>query len=137
MTLTDAGVLLALVHPKEGERSKRCRTLAKRKENARLVTTWACFCEAMYLAYQVGGWPMQRLLWKLVHAGGVQFHHPSQDEQIRMADLMEQYQDTPMDLADATLVSAAETLGLKRIFTLDSDFHVYRIHGKTPFEVIS
>jgi hypothetical protein len=50
--------------------------------------------------------------------------------------LMERYSDTPMDLADASLVAAAETLGLRRIFTLDSDFHFYRIGGSAPFEVV-
>lgn len=39
-----------------------------------------------------------------------------------MRSLMEKYRDTPMDLADASLVALAETRGLKRIFTLDSDF---------------
>ena len=53
-----------------------------------------------------------------------------------MAELMEKYRDTPMDLADATLVAAAETLNITRIFTLDSDFQVYRINGRTPFEII-
>jgi len=39
---------------------------------------------------------------------------------------MERYRDTPMDLADATLVAVAEARGYRRIFTLDSDFTVYR-----------
>jgi predicted nucleic acid-binding protein len=45
----------------------------------------------------------------------------------RMATLMEQYQDRPMDLADASLIVAAERLGVRRIFTLDSDFYIYRL----------
>ncbi|MGE0825627.1 MAG: hypothetical protein AB7G75_02810 [Candidatus Binatia bacterium] len=49
---------------------------------------------------------------------------------------MEQYRDTPMDFADASLVAAAETLHLTQIFTLDSDFYVYRINGTPPFEVV-
>jgi len=43
----------------------------------------------------------------------------------------------PMDLADASLVATAETLGIRQIFTLDSDFYVYRLHGTDAFEVIS
>lgn len=50
---------------------------------------------------------------------------------------MAKYHDTPMDLADASLVSAAEILGLDRIFTYDSDFYIYRIDDKTAFNVIS
>jgi predicted nucleic acid-binding protein len=32
---------------------------------------------------------------------------------------MEQYADHPMDLADASLVAAAESLGTTRMFTID------------------
>jgi len=49
---------------------------------------------------------------------------------------MQQYRDTPMDIADAALVAAAEALGEKRVFTLDSDFYVYQRNGKEPFEVV-
>jgi predicted nucleic acid-binding protein len=49
---------------------------------------------------------------------------------------MQKYADTPMDLADASLVAAAEAQRLHRIFTLDRDFRVYRIDGITPFEVV-
>ena len=55
--------------------------------------------------------------------------------------LMEIYHDRPMDLADASLVTAAQTLKISRIFTIDrNDFAIYRIrvgyHYK-HFEVIS
>ena len=53
-----------------------------------------------------------------------------------MRVLMEKYSDTPMDLADASLVAIAESQGLHRIFTLDRDFGVYRINGTTAFEVV-
>ena len=49
---------------------------------------------------------------------------------------MEQYQDRPMDLADATLVLTAEKTGLDQILTLDQDFYFYRINGKSSFEII-
>ena len=34
------------------------------------------------------------------------------------------------DLADASLISTANTLGLTRIFTFDRHFYAYRIHGR-------
>lgn len=49
---------------------------------------------------------------------------------------MDQYRDTPMDLADASLVAAAETLGLKRVFTLDRHFYAYRLLDGTALEVL-
>jgi hypothetical protein len=49
---------------------------------------------------------------------------------------MDKYADTPMDLADATLVALAEETGQRKIFSLDSDFHVYRIRGRQRFVVV-
>lgn len=49
---------------------------------------------------------------------------------------MTQYADVPMSLADACLVRMAEMTGLP-ICTLDSDFSIYRAHGRRPLELIS
>ena len=54
---------------------------------------------------------------------------------------MEQYADHPMDLADASLIVAAETLKTRKIFTVDrNDFTTYRIrrgHRYLGVEIIS
>ena len=51
------------------------------------------------------------------------------------------YADHPMDLADASLVAAAETLGTRQVFTVDrNDFATYRVrrgHRNYGIEVIS
>ena len=88
------------------------------------------------MVYRVGGWPLQRNLWAYVGEGVLQLHSPTEAEQKRMQQLMAQYHDTPMDLADASLVATAETLTLTRIFILDSDFYVYRLQDNDTFEVI-
>lgn len=90
----------------------------------------------MYLLYQIGGWPLQDKLWEYLEEGVLHLHSLGEVEPQRMRQLMEKYRDTPMDLADASLVIAAETLNLTRIFTLDSDFYVYRIKETEAFEVI-
>ena len=53
-----------------------------------------------------------------------------------MRVLMEQYRDLPMDLADASLVAIAEERRLDRIFTLDADFHVYRLPRGRSFTIV-
>ena len=55
----------------------------------------------------------------------------------QLFELMEQYQDRPMDLTDASLVLVAERTGARQILTLDSDFLFYRIGNQDTFEVIS
>lgn len=60
--------------------------------------------------------------------GALKLHLPGAEELERAFELMEDYADLPMDFADASLVAAAETLGTRKIFTLDRrDFAVYRI----------
>ena len=58
----------------------------------------------------------------------------------RALELMEQYADHPMDLADASLIAAAEVLVTRRIFTVDRrDFGTYRIrrgHRHYPTEIV-
>ena len=78
----------------------------------------------MYLAHRSGGWPMQNLLWQYMHEAVLVFHELGPEETIRLAVLMEQYQDAPMDLADASLVVTAESLSVAEIFTLDHHFQV-------------
>jgi len=59
--------------------------------------------------------------------GRLILYPPSENEITRMAELMDKYRDTPMDLADASLMALAERLGTRRIYTLDRDFSVYRL----------
>jgi predicted nucleic acid-binding protein len=50
---------------------------------------------------------------------------------------MAQYEDIPMDFADATLVALAEESKIRDIFTLDRrGFEVYRIGGRGTFRLL-
>ncbi len=80
---------------------------------------------------------MQLALWHFLDAGVFTLYDLTERDAKRMRALMEQYADTPMDLADASLVATSEALDILRIFTLDSDFLVYRCRGNENFEVVS
>ena len=58
----------------------------------------------------------------------------------RAFELMDQYADHGMDLADATLVVAAETLQTTKVFSIDRrDFDRYRVrrgHRHVGFDVM-
>jgi len=92
--------------------------------------------EAMYLALNQGGWQMQKQLSKFLLSKLVIIHDIQIDDYERLFRLMEQYQDRPMDLADATLVLAAEKTGVNQILTIDSDFLFYRIADQGSFNII-
>lgn len=68
--------------------------------------------------------------------GVITLHDPGENEWERVRTLMHTYSDAPMDLADASLVAAAERLGVKQVFTVDRHFYAYRIQGREPFVVI-
>ncbi|UQX10033.1 type II toxin-antitoxin system VapC family toxin [Candidatus Mycobacterium methanotrophicum] len=134
MTLTDAGPLIAIIDADEADH-ETC-ALALRTLALPLVTTWPAFTEAMYVLGRAGGAAGQHALWKLLLSKRLDIAELSLAVLERSAALMAKYADRPMDLADATLVALAEARGERRIFTLDNDFRIYRIHGRTRFEVI-
>ena len=135
MIIVDTAPLIALIDRGQGEAHHRC-VKTYRDLNRSMLTTWCCFTEAMYFLYQLRGWQAQNILWQFVEREALTLHSSTSQEQTRMKELMKKYQDVPMDLADASLVAAAETLNNKQIFTLDKDFFVYRLYGKEAFEVI-
>ncbi|MFQ5731927.1 MAG: type II toxin-antitoxin system VapC family toxin [Planctomycetaceae bacterium] len=135
MTLTDTGALVAILDRDDGNHAV-CRDAATKLPAGPMVTTWPCFVEAMYLLGAVRGFDYQSKLWKLHSEGRLLLHDLSAAEVERMNELMEKYRDTPMDLADASLVVTAESLSVRQIFTLDSDFRVYRLFDGSVFDIV-
>jgi predicted nucleic acid-binding protein len=127
--------MVALIDKGQTEQHQKCVAVQKSIKGP-LITTWPCVTEAMYFLGELRGWEGQRALWRLVENRAILIHSPHDDEWKRISELMEQYKDTPMDLADGSLVALAEAKGLRRIITLDSDFRIYRINGKDAFEII-
>jgi predicted nucleic acid-binding protein len=131
--LADAGPLVALIDARDPDHTA-CRS-ALAGISAPLLTTWPAFTEAMYLL-AAGGWRAQQALWDRTSDGGLAIAADADVDLSRVRQLMEQYRDLPMDLADATLVALAERLQTRRVFTLDSDFRVYRYKGRHSFDVL-
>ncbi len=134
MILCDTGVLLCLVDRTQPQHNTYINAVSQLEKP--LITTWACMAEVMYLALYRGGWQMQKQLSKLLLNKLVIIHEIQSDDYERLFTLMEQYQDRPMDLADATLVLAAEKIRDDRILTLDRDFLFYRIADRGSFNII-
>lgn len=73
---------------------------------------------------------------RAVTRGDVVFPFRLEDEAASVSALMDRYANVPMSLADACLVRMAEIHPESRVLTLDGDFRIYRIHGKTPVPAI-
>ena len=135
MTLTDTGPLVAILDADDPKHSA-CVAAMRRLPSGPLLTTWPCFTEAMYLLGDVGGYRYQAPLWELRTAKRLVLHVLTDADVDRMAALMAQYHDVPMDLADASLIAIAESQSYDRVFSIDTDFYIYRLADGGALEVI-
>ena len=55
---------------------------------------------------------------------------------VPVASLLDRYADVPMALADACLVRMSEMVTGSTVFTMDSDFRVYRRHRREPIPLL-
>ena len=104
--------------------------------SGQLCTTCAVITEAMHF---VGGSPSgPQLLSEFVTAARIRVFDFAQPAALHAcATLMEQYADTPMDYADATLVLLAERVKCLDILTLDRrGFSTYRSSENRRFRLI-
>ena len=134
-TLMDTGPLVAVINRGDPHHTACAEIL--RAHGEPFYTTLQVMTEAMYLCERYLGWLAQKALWQMLLRGDLLLEHPSPQELLRMAELMEKYRDHPMDFADASLVALAERLSLTRIFTLEyKDFSTYRMKTNRAFTLL-
>jgi predicted nucleic acid-binding protein len=136
MMLVDTGPLVALFDPKDGQHQRCVKTLKSVREPIR--TTVPVLTEAFHMLGP-GSIGSDRLR-EFVVKEGLSVWWFDQASLGRAFELMDMYSDHPMDLADASLVVAAEAFGTRKVFTVDRrDFEVYRVrrgHRHYGLEII-
>lgn len=90
--------------------------------------------EAMYLLGRFTG--AQDRLFELLENGALDIAFRTEEHVSALRRLLQKYHDTPMSLADACVVRMAEMYERHAVLTLDSDFAVYRRHGRLPLTLI-
>lgn len=75
-------------------------------------------------------------LFALLERGVIRVALEVQEEQSDLRALMRRYRNRPMSLADACLVRLSEMHSTADVFTLDSDFRIYRRHGNKVIPVL-
>jgi|ERR1700676_2968842 uncharacterized protein len=78
----------------------------------------------------------QDMVFELVEDGTLLLAFEIDDHIAALRRLHRKYRDIPMSLADACIVVMAEIHDRHLVFTLDSDFTLYRKHGRVPLEVL-
>lgn len=92
------------------------------------VTCEAVVTETCFLLARAGFDPAKALA--LIERGVVRVGMSLGDEASAVRQLFARYDNLPASLADACLIRLSELYDKSRLLTLDSDFHIYRRHGR-------
>lgn len=131
--LIDTGAFVALLDRSEAKHADCVAVLSQ--WTGSILTTEAVVTETMHL---IGpAWRPQKACLEFFLRGAFLLIPSSRATLQRVTELMEKYQDVPMDYADGTLVALGEDIDTDRVFTLDRrGFSTYRVRGKRAFKVV-
>ncbi len=134
MVIADTGFWLAIANRNDANHQRAVLTV-EALGNECLMVTWPVMTETCYLLLDRLGPGAQARLLTSHAAGAFEIADPAVHPPDRLVPLMENYEELPMDLADAALVLLAEWLGHGRILSADGrDFGAYRWKDRHPFE---
>jgi len=133
MIIADTGFWLALANQRDHWHSAATAWLDQSTEG--LITTWPVATETCHLLLHRLGKPAQHAFIQSLRDGATELFTLNSSHLPRIATLMHQYANLPMDLADASLVVLAEALGHGRIVSTDErDFQIVRWKRHAPFD---
>lgn len=131
--LADTGPIVAYLNRRD--RSHRWAVELFGRLRPPLFTCEAVLAEACFLLQTIKGG--EAAVLALVKRGVLVPEFRVIDHVSSVAALMAKYADVPMALADACLVRMSELYDDCEIATLDSDFVVYRRHGRQTIPLIT
>lgn len=130
--IVDTGPLVAFLD--KAERHHGWTVEQVRALDAPLLTCEPVLAEAMFLLSDLP--KAQEALFDLLANGAVRIAFQVGEHVAPLRALHRKYRDRPISLADACVVRMAELFERHRVFTLDSDFSVYRRNGREPLDLI-
>jgi hypothetical protein len=133
MIIADTGFWLALANRRDRDHEPARQALSTVQEP--LITTWPVLTETCDLLVSHLGPDAELRFIQAGERGAFELFELGSSQLPRIATLIQQYRDLPMDLADASLVLLAEHLGHGRILSTDRrDFGAYRWKDRHPFD---
>ena len=100
-----------------------------------LLSCEAVVAETCFLLKRSGFNPALAL--QFIDRGVVQLPFSLQDQIVSVGSLFKRYENVPASLADAALIRMAEIYDSPLLLTTDSDFHIYRRHGRQTIPLIT
>jgi predicted nucleic acid-binding protein len=130
--IVDTGPLVAFLD--RAERHHRWVVARIEEIDAPLLVCEPVLAEAFFLFRRLS--KAQDALLELLQNGSLRIALRLDEHIGTIHGLLKKYRDTPMSLADACVVCLAEIYDRHEVLTLDSDFVVYRKHGRQPLALI-
>ena len=130
--IADTGIIVAALNKRE---KYHIWTLEQMHSlTVPMLTCEAVITEACYLMQsQPTG---KEDVLALIERGILKVEFALESEVTEIKELMTKYQNVPMDFADGCLVRMSEIIENSTVFTLDSDFWIYRKNGKEQIPLI-
>ena len=100
-----------------------------------LLSCEAVVAETCFLLKRSGFDPSLPL--QFIERGVVQLPFVLQEQIDSVSSLFKRYENVPASLADAALIRLAEINNSPLLITTDSDFHVYRRHGRQTIPLVT
>jgi uncharacterized protein len=130
--LLDTGPLVAFLHRRDHYHQWAVEQLSR--IDPPMYTCEPVLTEACYLLATLPGGSESVL--RMLETGAVRITLHMEAELTAIKTLMTRYRNVPMSLADACLVRMSELHAEGVVLTLDSDFLIYRKHGRHVLPVI-
>lgn len=128
----DSGVLVALIDKRE--QFHLWATEQAQNLTPPFITCEAVITETCFLLRNVH--KGKDAVLSMIEDEILQIDFSLSNEISEIKSLMNKYENVPMALADACLVRMSELVDNSVVFTLDSDFHIYRKNGKHKISLI-
>ena len=128
--VVDAGPLIALFDPSDRHHA-RALAFMQETRSAVLITNFLVIGE---VAAMLSAYPKNLCSFLGWVANSIELDAETKKDMARIVAIMRKYADLPADIADASLVAMCERRQITAVAAIDSDFDVYRLHGKKKIE---
>jgi uncharacterized protein len=133
--IADSGAIYG-IYDRHDRHHRRLRAVMERERGVVVVPT-AILGEIDYLLRTKLGIDAELDFLNDIQQGAFSLEHLLSDDLNRSRELIEQYRDLDLGLADAAVVATAERLDVRRIMTVDErDFRAIRSADGGPFTLL-
>ncbi|WP_375497898.1 type II toxin-antitoxin system VapC family toxin [uncultured Nostoc sp.] len=134
LAVADTGFVVALLNRSDTMHSIVARVYTQEKQ---ILLPQTVLAELAYLVGRNAGVTTVAAFLQGLSASRFSLVALTDQDVIRVAEILNEYADSRIDFVDASVMAIAERYGIKKIFTLDQrDFRLYRPQHCDSFEIL-